>query len=139
MANSYVCRSYRAKPGRGSFWPPILNKVKLIELMNFVFVDIWPIPSPQTQNVNWTNVHKTFRIRPGRLLNAFCTFNLHPVSTGTPGKISKFGCYGGWFFLLYNKMQWKAGKTKYLFASTVSKFCHVNFMLRIIIYKFPSQ
>ena len=28
------------------------------------------------------NVHKTFRRRPGRLLNALCTFNLHPVSTG---------------------------------------------------------
>ena len=29
------------------------------------------------------NVHKTFRRRPGRLLNVFCTFNLCPVSTGT--------------------------------------------------------
>ena len=28
------------------------------------------------------NVHKTFRRRPGRLLNALCTFNLRPVSTG---------------------------------------------------------
>ena len=28
------------------------------------------------------NVHKTFRKRPGRLLNVLCTFNLHPVSTG---------------------------------------------------------
>ena len=28
------------------------------------------------------NVHKTFRRRPGRLLNVLCTFNLHPVSTG---------------------------------------------------------
>ena len=27
------------------------------------------------------NVHKTFRRRPGRLLNVLCTFNLHPVST----------------------------------------------------------
>ena len=29
------------------------------------------------------NVHKTFRRRPGRLLNALSTFNLRPVSTGT--------------------------------------------------------
>ena len=29
------------------------------------------------------NVHKTFRRRPGHLLNALCTFNLRPVSTGT--------------------------------------------------------
>ena len=28
-------------------------------------------------------VQKTFRRRPGRLLNAFCTFNLRAVSTGT--------------------------------------------------------
>ena len=28
------------------------------------------------------NVHKTFRRRPGRLLNFLYTFNLHPVSTG---------------------------------------------------------
>ena len=28
------------------------------------------------------NVHKTFRGRPGPLLNVLCTFNLHPVSTG---------------------------------------------------------
>ena len=27
------------------------------------------------------NVHKTFRRRPGRLLNVLCTFNLRPVST----------------------------------------------------------
>ena len=26
------------------------------------------------------NVHKTFRRRPGRLLNVLCTFNLRPVS-----------------------------------------------------------
>ena len=27
------------------------------------------------------NVHKTFRICPGRPLNVLCTFNLRPVST----------------------------------------------------------
>ena len=27
------------------------------------------------------NVHKTFRRRPGRLLNILCTFSLHPVPT----------------------------------------------------------
>ena len=27
------------------------------------------------------NVHKTFRRRPGRLLNVLCTFNLRPVPT----------------------------------------------------------
>ena len=29
------------------------------------------------------NVHKTFRRRPGRLLNVLCTFNLRPESTGS--------------------------------------------------------
>ena len=28
------------------------------------------------------SLHKTFRRRPGRLLNVLCTFNLRPVSTG---------------------------------------------------------
>ena len=28
------------------------------------------------------NVHKTFRRRPGRLLNVLCMVNLRPVSTG---------------------------------------------------------
>ena len=28
------------------------------------------------------NVHKTFRRRPGRLLNVLCTFNLRPVPIG---------------------------------------------------------
>ena len=28
------------------------------------------------------SVHKTFRRRPGRVLNVLCTFNLSPVSTG---------------------------------------------------------
>ena len=28
------------------------------------------------------NVHKTFKGRPGRLLNVLCTSNLHPVSMG---------------------------------------------------------
>ena len=31
------------------------------------------------------NVHKTFRRRPGRLLNVLCSFNLRPVSTGSRG------------------------------------------------------
>ena len=28
------------------------------------------------------NAHKTFRRRPGRLLNVLCTFNIRPVSKG---------------------------------------------------------
>ena len=34
------------------------------------------------------NVHKTFRRRPGLLLNVSCTFNLRPVSTGM-GKLPR--------------------------------------------------
>ena len=40
------------------------------------------------------NVHKTFRRRPGRLLNALCTLSLRPVSTGLyqplPKKLYQF-------------------------------------------------
>ena len=32
------------------------------------------------------NAHKTFRRRPGPLLNVLCTFNLRPVSTGINGE-----------------------------------------------------
>ena len=41
------------------------------------------------------NVHKTFRRRPGRLLNVLCTFNLRPVSTG------KWFCRCFSFFWIY--------------------------------------
>ena len=33
------------------------------------------------------NVHKTFRRRPGRLVNVLCTFNLRPVSAGNTAQI----------------------------------------------------
>ena len=32
------------------------------------------------------NVHKTFRGRPGRLLNVLCTFSLRPVSAEEKAK-----------------------------------------------------
>ena len=35
------------------------------------------------------NVHKTFRRRPGLLLNVLCTFNLRPVSAGK-GTVMQF-------------------------------------------------
>ena len=35
------------------------------------------------------NVYKTFRRRPGRLLNALCTVNSRPVSTGSCIKFSR--------------------------------------------------
>ena len=38
------------------------------------------------------NVHKTFRRRPGRLLNLLCTFNVHPVSTGKTTRIANMQC-----------------------------------------------
>ena len=34
------------------------------------------------------NVHKTFRRRPGRLLNVLCTFNSRPVSAGYLASLS---------------------------------------------------
>ena len=35
------------------------------------------------------NEHKTFRRRPGRLLNVLCTFNLRPVSMGNGAFLQK--------------------------------------------------
>ena len=42
-----------------------------------------------------SNIHKTFRSRPGRLLNVLCTFNLRPVSTGM------------WRYLLWIGSDWE--------------------------------
>ena len=39
-----------------------------------------------------SNLHITFRRRPGRLLNVLCTFNLCPVSRGTGAET----CYKNW-------------------------------------------
>ena len=47
-----------------------------IKLSSSVF-DIIPVDTGRK-----LNIHKTFRRRPGRLLNDLCTFNLRPVSTG---------------------------------------------------------
>ena len=44
-------------------------------------MDVMEIPVDTGRKLN---VHKTFRRRPGRLLNVLCTFNLRPVSTGIP-------------------------------------------------------
>ena len=41
------------------------------------------------------NVHKTFRRRPGRLLNVLCTFNLRPVSIGSDGEFSISASFEG--------------------------------------------
>ena len=38
--------------------------------------------TPNSATRHKLNVHKTFRNRPGRLLNVLCTFNLYPVSRG---------------------------------------------------------
>ena len=35
------------------------------------------------------NIHKTFRRRPGRLLNVLCTFNVRPVSTGAKRSVRR--------------------------------------------------
>ena len=56
-------------------------------------VDLHDIPVDTGRKLN---VHKTFRTRPGRLLNVLCTFNLRPVSTG----ILYLGFYNDWLYFL---------------------------------------
>ena len=54
---------------------------------SLIFFAMWP-PFKRTERQHPVdtecklNVHKTFRRRPGRLLNVLCTFNSRPVSTG---------------------------------------------------------
>ena len=45
------------------------------------FTPTWIITVP-VDTGRKLNVHKTFRRRPGHLLNVLCTFNLRPVFTG---------------------------------------------------------
>ena len=54
------------------------------------------------------NVHKTFRRRPGRLLNVLCIFNLRPVSTGlllSASFTTKFGLVS--ILTLENAFSWR--------------------------------
>ena len=48
-------------------------------MLDFKFLRYKPVDTGRK-----LNVHKTFRRRPGRLLNVLCTFSLRPVSTGKP-------------------------------------------------------
>ena len=72
----------------GSTWYGFLLYVFLFELLLSLFlissshmsrkiISLYPVDTGRK-----LNVHKTFRRRPGRLLNVLCTFNLPPVSTG---------------------------------------------------------
>ena len=51
------------------------------QLVGKVFFDLSYIIAP-ADTERKLNVHKTFRRRPGRLLNVLYTFSLRPVSTG---------------------------------------------------------
>ena len=46
------------------------------------WVNPWKSKNYPVDTGHKLNVHKTFRRRPGRLLNVICTFSLGPVSTG---------------------------------------------------------
>ena len=66
----------------------IVSKTSLLRGLEQVFVTtdaartkFYPVDTGRK-----LNVHKTFRKRPGRLLNVLCTFNLRPVSTGYAGR-----------------------------------------------------
>ena len=50
--------------------------------LSFIFISSAPVDTER-------KLHKTFRRRPGHLLNVSCTFNLRPVSTGAVKSYSK--------------------------------------------------
>ena len=75
LVNSYIWKIYLK-----NFWRS-----------DYIFLDIGTLNSQSTYELLVSvpvdtgcklNVHKTFRRRPGRLLNVLCTFNVRPVSTG---------------------------------------------------------
>ena len=51
------------------------------------------------------NVHKTFRRRPGRLLNVLCTFNLRPVSKGYADGYEDIELNDKMYLMVYEKTQ----------------------------------
>ena len=61
----------------------LFTRIEIIVTFLGLFNSITPVDTGRK-----LNVHKTFRRRPGRLLNVLCTFNLRPVSTGTWLQIS---------------------------------------------------
>ena len=63
---------------RKAFWK--IYKTIIVLLMN-IWLEIKKILCP-VDTGRKLNVHKTFRRRPGHLLNVLCTFNLCPVSAG---------------------------------------------------------
>ena len=71
------------------------------------------------------NVHKTFRRRPGRLLNVLCTFSLRPVSTATLKEL----WIHTWVFDLYQI--WGPLITKFFGARWDPSSCKYNIIQRI--------
>ena len=77
------------------------------------------------------NVHKTFRSRPGRLLNVLCTFSLLPVSTGTfHNIISKID--QGWIKLVNcllsstSVFHWQFFMTYIFYISLTFEACYIT-------------
>ena len=63
---------------RKIFWDVKYFEIFLVSVMMQASLLISPVGTGRK-----LNVHKTFRRRPGRLLNVLCTFNLRPVSIGS--------------------------------------------------------
>ena len=58
---------------------PHSNQIHQIILLNALY----PSLQSPVDTGRKLNVHKTFRRRPGRLLNVLCTINLRPVPSGS--------------------------------------------------------
>ena len=58
-----------------------IHIMKFFQLVGKVLFELSYIIAP-ADTERKLNVHKTFRRRPGRLLNVLFTFSLRPVSTG---------------------------------------------------------
>ena len=73
------------------------------------------------------NIHKTFRRRPGRLLNILCMFNLRPVSTGKDlVKSRKITMFSGQLCLEHRYI-WFFSKKCFSFKTLVKNFPVITF------------
>ena len=90
-ANSYVCRSYRGKTGRGGgvhFWPPTLNRVNnfLKDIYSISLKSIKLFYATGDFNLNVLDYNKNERVT--KFLNLTFEYGLVPVS-GKPSRVTK--------------------------------------------------
>ena len=80
------------------------------------------------------NVHKTFRRRPGRLLNVLCTFKLRPVSAGCMMDIWNIDIFERDYNTLFCKNSNLMGSHSYILGSLCHRHHKFGFKLKKTVF-----